>query len=97
MNELQKYIKAYKESTYGKEVKGTTELIDEASQILIKIVHRVVLLEIQFIDGMYVNYQKNDKMDSIECPMCKYKVAINEDCVEVRPKHCPECGTRLIY
>lgn len=57
LNKLQRYIKAYKEPPYGKEVEGTTELMEEAFQALIKTSHRVVLLENQFIDGMHVNYQ----------------------------------------
>lgn len=97
LNKLQRYIKAYKEPPYGKEVEGTTELMEEASQTLIKTAHRVVLLENQFIDGMYVNYQGDDEMDGIECPICKYEVARNDDYAEMRPKHCPECGTKLIY
>ena len=55
------------------------------------------LLENQFIDGMHVNYQGDDEMDGIECPICKYEVARNDDYAEMRPKYCPECGTKLIY
>ena len=97
LNKLQRYIKEYKEPPYGKEIEGTTELMEEASQTLVKTAHRVVLLENQFIDGMYVNYQGDDEMDGIECPICKYEVASNDDYAEMRPKHCPECGTKLIY
>lgn len=49
LNKLQRYIKAYKEPPYGKEVEGTTELMEEASQTLVKTAHRVVLLENQFM------------------------------------------------
>ena len=52
LNKLQRYIKAYKEPPYGKEVEGTTELMEEAFQALVKTSHRVVLLENQFIDGI---------------------------------------------
>ena len=38
--------------------------MEEASQTLVKIAHRVVLLENQFIDGMHVNYQGDDEMDT---------------------------------
>lgn len=58
LNKLQRYIKAYKEPPYGKEVEGTTELMEEASQTLVKTAHRVVLLENQFIDGMYVTIRE---------------------------------------
>ena len=97
LNELQRYIRTYKEPPYGKEVEGTTELMEEASQTLAKTAHRVALLEKQFIDGMHVNYQGDDEMNGITCPICKYEVARNDDYEEMRPKHCPECGTKLIY
>lgn len=31
------------------------------------------------------------------CPFCGYEVARNDDYEEMRPKHCPECGTKLTY
>lgn len=97
LKQIQEYIKAYKELPYGKEVEGTTEILEKSSQTLIKTAHRVVLLENQFIDGMKVKYQGDDEMDGIKCPICKYEVARNDDYTEMRPKHCPECGTKLIY
>lgn len=97
LNQIQGYIKAYKEPPYGREVEGTTEILEKASQTLVKTAHRVVLLENQFVDGMKVKYQGDDEMDGIECPICKYEVATNDDYAEMRPKHCPECGTKLIY
>lgn len=51
----------------------------------------------KFIDGMDVRYQGDDADDAIECPCCGYEVARNDDYHEMRPKHCPECGTKLIY
>lgn len=75
LKQIQEYIKAYKELPYGKEVEGTTEILEKSSQTLIKTAHRVVLLENQFIDGMKVKYQGDDEMDGIECPICKYEVA----------------------
>ena len=97
LNKLQRYITEYKEPSYGKEVEEAIELMEEASQTLVKTAHKVVLLEDQFIYGMHVNYQGYDEMDGIECPICKYEVAINDDYAEMRPKYCPECGTKLIY
>lgn len=49
------------------------------------------------MNDKHVNYQGDDEMDGIECPICKYEVASNDDYAEMRPKHCPECGTKLIY
>ena len=45
----------------------------------------------QYVTGM------NDADDGIECPVCKWEVARNDDYECERPKHCPNCGTRLIY
>lgn len=97
LNQIKEYIKAYKESPYGREVEGTTEILEKASQTLIKTAHRVVILENQFIDGMKVHRHGDNADDGIECPFCGYEVARNDDYAEMRPKHCPECGTRLIY
>ena len=49
------------------------------------------------MNDKHVNYQGDDEMDGIECPICKYEVASNDDYAEMRPKHCPKCGTKLIY
>lgn len=54
-------------------------------------------LKKKFIDGMNVHRQGDDADDGIECPFCGYEVARNDDYQEMRPKHCPECGTKLIY
>ena len=51
----------------------------------------------QYVTGMNVNYQGYDADDGIECPVCKWEVARNDDYECVKPKHCPNCGTRLIY
>lgn len=51
----------------------------------------------RFVDGIEVHYQGDDADDGIECPFCGYEVARNDDYSEMRPKHCPECGTKLIY
>lgn len=53
--------------------------------------------QLRFVDGMEVNRQGDDESDGIECPFCGYEVARNDDYPETRPKHCPECGTKLIY
>lgn len=48
-----------------------------------------------FIDGISVHYQGIDADDVIECLFCGYEVARNDDYIEMRPKHCPECGRKL--
>lgn len=66
LKQIQEYIKAYKELPYGKEVEGTTEILEKSSQTLIKTAHRVVLLENQFIDGMKVKYQGDDEIIDVQ-------------------------------
>lgn len=51
----------------------------------------------RFVDGVNVNRQGDDADDGVECPFCGYEVARNDDYEEMMPKHCPECGTKLIY
>ena len=58
----------------------------------------LTLAEMQrkYEDGIEVKRQEDDTDDEILCPECGYSLARN-DKEELRPKHCPECGTKLIY
>lgn len=51
----------------------------------------------QYKDGIEVKRQGDDADDEILCPECGYSLARNDEEEELRPKHCPECGTKLIY
>lgn len=51
----------------------------------------------QYKDGIEVKRQGDDADDEILCPECGYSLARNDEKKELRPKHCPECGTKLIY
>lgn len=42
-------------------------------------------------------YEGFDEMDDILCPHCGNPVSRMDEESEFRPKHCPECGTKLIY
>lgn len=66
------------------------DFINEAKESAAKMVE-------QYQTGMNVHYQGNDESDGIECPVCHWEVARNDDFTEMRPKHCPECGTKLLY
>lgn len=57
----------------------------------------VEALKKRFIDGMNVHRQGDDVNNGIECPYCGYEVVRNDDYKNIQPKHCPECGTKLIY
>lgn len=63
----------------------------------IEAIESIQPIKSRFVDGREVNYQGDDADDDIECPFCGYEVARNDDYPEIRPKHCPECGTKLIY
>lgn len=51
----------------------------------------------RFTSGLAVKREGDDESDGILCPFCGYEVARNDDYCDMRPKHCPECGTKLIY
>lgn len=51
----------------------------------------------KYEDGIDVKRQGDDADDEILCPECGYSLARNDEEEELRPKHCPECGTKLIY
>lgn len=59
----------------------------------------LTLAEMQqkYEDGIEVKRQGDDADDEILCPECGYSLARNDGEEELRPKHCPECGTKLIY
>lgn len=59
----------------------------------------LTLAEMQqkYEDGIEVKRQGDDADDEILCPECGYSLSRNDEKEELRPKHCPECGTKLIY
>ena len=95
MEKLIKALNKYKEE--HKEISGTTELFDRTISMLQESAHSAIMLKQRFIDGRNVHYQGDDADDGIECPFCGFEVARNDDYGEMKPKHCPECGTKLIY
>ena len=81
----------------GMPARNFENLMDEAAKRLEDALESVEALKKRFTDGMNVHRQGDDADDGIECPFCGYEVARNDDYKEMRPKHCPECGTKLIY
>lgn len=59
----------------------------------------LTLAEMQqkYEDGIEVKRQGDDADDEILCPECGYSLARNDEEEELHPKHCPECGIKLIY
>lgn len=70
--------------------RNVMEQIVEQKQIVKKMKER-------FLIGKVVHRQGNDESDAIACPYCGYEVARNDDFDELKPKHCPDCGTKLLY
>lgn len=97
VEKLQRYAEEYNHPPYGREIEGTPELLLEAADSLKETEESIQKLKTRFVDGMEVHRQGWDESDGIECPFCGYEVARNDDYDEIRPKHCPECGTKLIY
>ena len=73
---------------------------EERTSSYINIWHDTYLLWktlLSHLDGKNVEYTRYDESDSILCPVCGYEVARNDDYLEMRPKHCSECGCKLLY
>lgn len=94
---LTAYAKQYREPPYGREIDGTPELLEQAASALQAASDSIAKIQQRYVNGMPVHYQGDDESDGIECPVCGYEVAQNDDYDSMKPKHCPECGTKLIY
>lgn len=97
IKQLEYYAGEYRELPDGREVDGTPELLEKAASSLKEATDSIAKMKKRYIDGIEVNRQGWDESDGIECPTCGYEVARNDDYSDMRPKHCPECGTKLIY
>ena len=51
----------------------------------------------RYIVGIKAVREGLDESDDILCPVCNHSLACNDDYYEMRPKHCEECGTKIIY
>ena len=97
IKKLRMYADTYKKEPAGREVEGTVELLENSADALQEAGEAVQKLKQRFVDGIDVHYQGHDADDYIECPFCGYEVAAIDDYCELRPNHCPKCGTKLIY
>ena len=80
-----------------KQAEETQKLLNLAADSLESCTAESAYMQERFLDGFPVHRQGDDESDSIECPICKYEVARNDDYPDERPCHCPNCGTKLIY
>lgn len=97
IEKLMEYANTYRRPPYGREVDGTPELLEEAAGALKEAADSASKMKARYMDGIKVHYQGYDADDAIECPVCGFEVARNDDYDDMKPKHCPECGTKLLY
>lgn len=71
--------------------------IHESATLFQTVALTLAEMQRKYEDGIEVKRQGDDTDDEILCPECGYSLAINDEEEELRPKHCPECGTKLIY
>lgn len=76
---------------------GHEAVAEKAARVLQEAKEYVDKLKKRYMDGHPVEYGGQDESDEIKCPYCGFGVAMNDDFAELKPKHCPECGTKLIY
>ena len=80
-----------------KQAEETQKLLNLAADTIETCTAESAYMHERFLDGLPVHRQGDDESDGIECPICKYEVARNDDYPDERPCHCPNCGTKLIY
>ena len=71
--------------------------IHESATLFQTVALTLAEMQRKYEDGIEVKRQGDDADDEILCSECGYSLAINDEEEELRPKHCPECGTKLIY
>ena len=71
--------------------------IHESATLFQTVALTLAEMQRKYEDGIEVKRQGDDADDEILCPECGYSLAINDEEEELRPKHCPECGIKLIY
>lgn len=71
--------------------------IHESAMLFQTVALTLAEMQQKYEDGIDVKRQGDDADDEILCPECGYSLARNDEKEELRLKHCPECGTKLIY
>lgn len=71
--------------------------IHESATLFQTVALTLAEMQRKYEDGIEVKRQGDDADDEILCPECGYSLAINDEEEELRPKHCSECGIKLIY
>ena len=71
--------------------------IHESATLFQTVALTLAEMQRKYEEGIEVKRQGDDADDEILCPECGYSLARNDEEEELRPKHCPECGIKLIY
>lgn len=71
--------------------------IHESATLFQTVALTLAEMQRKYEDGIEVKRHGDDADDEILCPECGYSLAINDEEEELRPKHCSECGIKLIY
>lgn len=76
---------------------GVSEISHNSAEKLIRATSIINNMRLKYEYGKKVKYQGDNADDEILCPVCGELLVWNDTEEELRPKHCQECGTRLIY
>ena len=79
------------------EEQGIKVVLSDAIDLISEAGHSLSSMKQRYHDGMEAYREGWDESDDILCPMCRYPLACNDDDYDMRPKHCPNCGTKIKY
>ena len=97
VDRLKRQAVIYEDLPPDNKINNTQTLLGETALSLSIMQNSLDDLESRYIYGIRTHYQEHDDGDHILCPICKHVVANKNDQKDTWPKHCSECGTKLIY
>ena len=97
VDRLKRQAVIYKDLPSENKINNAQVLLRETALWLSIMQNSLDGLESRYIYGIRAHYQEHDDGDRILCPICKHVVANKNNQKDTWPKHCSECGTKLIY
>ena len=97
VDQLKRQAVIYKDLPSNNKINNAQTLLGETALSLSIMQNSLDGLESRYIYGIRTHYQENNNGYHILCPICKHIVANENDKKDTWPKHCSECGTKLIY
>ena len=97
VDRLKRQAVIYKDLPSENKINNAQVLLRETALSLSIMQNSLDGLESRYIYGIRAHYQEHDDGDRILCPICKHVVANKNNQKDTWPKHCSECGTKLIY